>query len=59
MSKQLRSWDDYMDALAAKPLHQQYADQLRVQDMVATAYQLARYGVPHPHKYYGIREELP
>jgi hypothetical protein len=53
----IRSWDEFMDALGAKPLCDQYADQLRVQDMVKTAEQLARYGVGYPDKYHGIREE--
>jgi hypothetical protein len=47
-----------MDAMGRKPPYQQYADQLRVQDMVKTAEQLARYGVSYPHKYHSIREDL-
>jgi len=58
MSGPIRSWDDYMDAMGRKPPYQQYADQLRVQDMVKTAEQLARYGVSYPHKYHSIREDL-
>ncbi len=53
----IKSWDDFMDALAAKPLSQQYADHLRVLDMVNTAQQLAKFGVRYPHKYYSIRDE--
>jgi hypothetical protein len=54
----IRGWDDYMEALAQKPPYQQYADQLRVQDMVRTAEQLAQFGVSYPHRYFGIREDM-
>ncbi len=47
-----------MDALGSKPLYQQYADQLRVRDMVSTAEQLARYGVSYPHRYLGVRDGI-
>jgi hypothetical protein len=54
----VKSWDDYMDALSAMPEWQQYATQLRVQDMVRTAEQLAQFGVSYPHRYFGIREDM-
>jgi len=46
----IRSWDDYMGAMGQKAPYQQYADQLRVQDMVRTHEQLNKLGVPYPHE---------
>jgi cysteinyl-tRNA synthetase len=53
----IRSWDDFVDALGSMPAWAQYRAQLRVQEMVKTAEQLAQYGVSYPHRYFGIREE--
>jgi hypothetical protein len=52
----MKSWDDFMDALGSKPEWAQYADQLRVQNMVKTAEQLSRFGVSYPTEYHGIRK---
>jgi hypothetical protein len=51
----MTSWDDYLEALGAKPAWAQYADQKIVENMVKTAEQLAAYGVSYPHRYEGIR----
>lgn len=44
----MKSWDDYMDALAELPEWMQYRNKLRVAEMVKTAEQLAKYGVGYP-----------
>jgi len=39
-----------MGAMGQKAPYQQYADQLRVQDMMRTHEQLNKLGVPYPHE---------
>jgi len=50
VTKQIKSWDDYMDALAELPEWAQYAAQQRIRNVINTDLQLQRYGVAYPHK---------
>lgn len=50
MSKQIKSWDDYMDALSELPLPAQSIVRQRILDSVQTDIQLQRFGVPYPHQ---------
>jgi hypothetical protein len=45
----MNGWDKFMDQLSAMPEWAQYAAQRKMQDMVRTAEQLAKLGVPYPH----------
>lgn len=43
----MKSWDDFMDALSELPPWAQYKAALQVQDMIETAIQLQKFGVPY------------
>lgn len=45
----IRSWDDYIDALAELPEWAQYAAQQRIRNVINTDLQLGRCGVSYPH----------
>jgi hypothetical protein len=47
---QIRSWDDYVDALSELPEWAQYAAQQRIRNVIFTDLQLQRFGVQYPHK---------